>query len=103
MPTPTGAKPRSDRILLSSLLISGKLTSSEEKAFRSMLEALDSGQLRLSPAQKLWAEQIYDKLRLDTKPVPKVVKSKTAKAAERRSEHPMDAVIANRPLKPPGR
>lgn len=94
---------RSDRKTLSALLYSGKLTSSEEKAFRSMLESLDRGQIRLSPAQRMWADQIYDKLRLDQKPDPKLVKSKTAKAMEKLPEHPLDEVLRTRPLKPPGR
>lgn len=95
---------RSDRLVLSSLLTSGKLTPSEEKAFRSMLEALDSGQVKLTPPQRMWADEIYSKLRLDTKPEPStVVKSKTAKAAERQTSHPFDEIIKNRPLKPPGR
>jgi len=96
---------RSDRIILSSLLTSGKLTPTEEKAFRSMLESLDSGQLKLTASQRLWAEQIFEKLRLDTKSPPtQVIKSRTAKANEQRiGEHPYDAMIRNRPLKPPGR
>lgn len=93
-----------DRVVLSALLYSGKLTPTEEKAFRSMLEMLDSGQVKLTPSQRMWADQIYDKLRLGVKPDPKsVVKSKTAKAAERLSEHPFDSIIRSRPLKPPGR
>jgi hypothetical protein len=52
----------------------------------------------------MWADQIYDKLRLDQKPEPtQVVKSKTAKAAERLGAHPYDDVMKNRPLKPPGK
>lgn len=95
---------RSDRKTLSALLYSGKLTSTEEKAFRSMLEQLDSGQIKLSPAQRMWADQIYDKLKLDKKPPPaQDVKSKTMKALEKLPEHPLDAVLKNRPLKPPGR
>lgn len=91
-------------MVLSALLYSGKLTPQEEKAFRSMLEALDSGQVKLTPSQRMWADQIHDKLRLDTKPEPKVVvKSKTAKAAEHRMSHPYDEMVKNRPLKPPGR
>ncbi len=95
---------RSDRLVLSSLLTSGKLTSPEEKAFRSMLEALDSGQIKLSPAQRKWVEQIFLKLKLDTKPAATtLVRSKTAKAAERMMAHPYDELMRNRPLKPPGK
>ncbi len=95
---------RSDRLVLSSLLTSGKLTSPEEKAFRSMLEALDSGQVKLSPSQRKWVEQIFLKLKLDAQPVStKLVKSQTAKAAERMTTHPYDEMMKNRPLKPPGK
>lgn len=104
MPPELKPQVRSDRRVLSSLILSGKLTSGEEKAFRSMLESLDSGQVKLSPAQRMWADQIYDKLRLDQKPEPtQVVKSKTAKAAERLGTHPYDDVMKARPLKPPGK
>lgn len=104
MPSDMKPQKRSDRHILSALLLSGKLTSHEEKVFRSMLEALDSGQVKLTPGQRMWAEQIHDKLRLDQKPEPStVVKSKTAKAAERLSTHPFDELMKNRPLKPPGR
>jgi len=96
--------PRSDRLLLSSLITSNKLTTSENKAFRSMLEALDSGQVKLSPSQRMWAEQVYEKLKLDEKAPPaNLVKSKTAKAMEKLSSHPYDEMIKNRPLKPPGK
>jgi hypothetical protein len=94
---------RSDRLVLSSLLTSGKLTSAEERAFRSMLEALDSGQVKLSPSQRMWVDQIFMKLKLDKKPDAKLVQSKTAKAAERMTTHPYDDLMKNRPLKPPGK
>ena len=95
---------RSDRLVLSALLTSGKLTSGEERAFRSMLESLDSGQVRLTPPQRMWVDQIYDKLRLDQQAFPnKAVKSKTAAAMERLNEHPLDRMMKTRPLKPPGR
>lgn len=94
---------RSDRMVLSALLYSGKLSTTEERAFRSMLESLDGGQVKLTPSQRMWADQIYDKLRLDRKPDPEIKKSKTAQAAEKLTTHPWEEMAKNRPLKPPGR
>lgn len=90
-------------MVLSALLYSGKLSTGETKAFRSMLEALDSGQVKLSPSQRMWVDQVFEKLKLDQKPDPKLMKSKTAKAQESLSTHPLDTLYKNRPLKPPGR
>jgi hypothetical protein len=72
-----------------------------------MLESLDSGQIKLSVSQRMWIEEVYFKHRLDKKAETEptvLVKSRTAKAAEQRvGSHPFDQIIANRPLKPPGR
>jgi hypothetical protein len=92
---------RSDRQTLSALLLSGKLNSSEEKAFRSMYNSLETGQIKLTPPQRMWADQIYDKLKLDTKEPSKFKKLPTQGAPP--AVNPYDEMVKNRPLKPPGR
>ncbi len=91
---------RSDRQTLSALLLSGKITLDEERAFRSMYDALETGQIRLTPPQRMWADQVYEKLKLDTAPPSKF---KTLKERGITSNHPFDVMVQNRPLKPPGK
>jgi len=91
---------RSDRQTLSALLLSGKLTLKEERSFRSMYDALESGQLKLTPPQRMWADQIYEKLKLDT---AEPSKFKTLKARGSSTMSDFDKMVQNRPLKPPGR
>lgn len=91
---------RSDRHVLSALLLSAKLSQSEEKAFRSMYDSLESGQIRLTPAQRMWADQLYDKLKLDkAEPSP----FKKLKARGLSTDSPYDQMVRSRPLKPPGK
>jgi hypothetical protein len=92
---------RTDRQTLSALLLCGKLGTSEERAFRSMYDSLETGQIKLTPSQRMWADQVYDKLQLDKKPPP--VLKKTIEARGVPSNHPFDEMVKNRPLKPPGR
>lgn len=92
---------RSDRQTLSGLLLSGKLTSTEERAFRSMFNSLEEGQIRLTPPQRMWADQVFDKLKLDTAPPSKF--KTLPKRPEGISSNPYDKMVLSRPLKPPGK
>jgi hypothetical protein len=91
---------RSDRQTLSALLLSGKLTPSEEKAFRSMYNSLETGQIRLTPPQRMWADEVYKKLKLDT---AEPSRFKKLPAGAPMPEHPYDKMKASLPLKPPGK
>jgi hypothetical protein len=86
---------RTDRQVLSALLLSGGLTPTEERAFRSMFDALEKGQLKLTPPQRMWADQIFLKLKLD--------KVSTNQRLISEAETNYDKIVKNRPLKPPGR
>lgn len=90
---------RSDRQTLSALLLSGKLTLSEERVFRSMYDALEGGQVRLSPSQRMWADQIYEKLKLD-EATPSKFKTIRPRGV---ATSGYDEMVKNLPLDPPGR
>lgn len=64
-----------------------------------MYDSLETGQIKLTPPQRMWADQIYERLKLDTKEPSKF---KTLKARGVPSNHPYDEMMKNRPLKPPG-
>ena len=84
------------RALLSMPL--GGLTASEKHAFQAMWDQVASGnQIRLSMKQRQWADQVYDKHKLDNERAP----VKNPPILDK-------SLIANidklpRPLKPPGR
>ncbi len=90
---------RSDRQTLSALLLSGKVTHTEEKAFRSMYNALEGGQIRLTEPQRLWANEVYEKLKLDDAQPSKFKSLPKGSVAD----NPYDKMVQNRPLKPPGK
>jgi hypothetical protein len=92
---------RSDRQTLSALLLSGKVTLDEERAFRSMFNALENGQIRLTPPQRMWADEIYNKLKLDDAKPSKFKKLPSKPNGVTAS--PYDELVKNRPLKPPGK
>jgi len=92
---------RSDRNVLSALLLSGKLTPVEEKAFRSMYNSLETGQIKLTPSQRMWADEIYKKLKLDTAEPSRF--KKLPAGSPPLSEHPYDKMKASLPMKPPGK
>lgn len=92
---------RSDRQTLSALLLSGKLTPSEERAFRSMYNSLEGGQIKLTPPQRMWADEVYKKLKLDVAEPSKF--KKLPKGVAPLSEHPYDKMAKSLPMKPPGK
>lgn len=93
---------RSDRQTLSIMLLSGKLTFDEERAFRSMYNALEAGQLKLTPPQRMWADQIFEKLKLTVESKPSKFKALPAKPVGV-GPNPYDTMVQNRPLRPPGK
>lgn len=89
--------------ILRALLDAGRknLTASEEKAFKGMLDDLEQGRVvRLSKAQRQWAEGKYHHLNLDRaykdKAPPPRQKSKSSQPVE----FPWQGKL---PLKPPGK
>lgn len=92
-----------DKNLLCGLLDAGraKLSDSEVTAFTRMLEDLEGGMvIRLSKAQRLWAEQRYLQLDLDkvykNRPIPKAKVAKVHRPAPLIWEQKKE-------LKPPGK
>lgn len=78
---------------------SGKLSTSEKRAFQGMFDQLATGRtVHLSPRQRDWAHSVYDKHDLDKERPP--VK-KIAVLDKSLIGHPLDKLP--RPLKPPGR
>ena len=62
MPKP---QPRTDKTTLNALLVSGKLTGSEQTCFQQMYDDIMSGKIiNLSQKQRLWADAIYMKHKL---------------------------------------
>ena len=92
-----------DLTILRALLDAGKkkLSASEERAFKGMLGDLEGGRVvRLSKAQREWAEKKYYGLQLDQaykNTAPPKVAVKTAPAP---TVFPWEL---NKPLKPPGK
>ena len=80
----------------------GKLSSSEKSAFQGMYDNLMAGRvIKLSQRQRAWADEVYLKNNLDKERPP--VKKIAVKDKSLLPFHPLDHVVANRPLKPPGR
>ena len=81
----------------------GKLSSSEKNVFQEMFDKVATAMItRLSPKQRIWVESVYDKHDLDKEraPVKDIqIKDKSLYG----TGHPLDQLMANRPLKPPGR
>jgi len=92
---------KSDRTVLSALMLSGKLTLTEERAFRSMYNSLERGQVRLTEPQRMWADQVYEKLKLNEE--SKTSKFKNLPKNSDVTTSPYDNMVKNRPLKPPGK
>lgn len=65
-----------------------------------MFDQLEGGQLRLTPGQRMWADQIYEKLKLEDKPPSRF---KTLQSKGLPDNTPYDEMVKRRPLKPPGR
>lgn len=92
-----------DLTILRALLDAGKksLSASEERAFKGMLADLEGGRLiRLSKAQREWAEKKYYDLQLD-----RAYRDKAPPVIQ--TQKPKQPVVfpweQNKPLKPPGR
>ena len=53
---------RTDRATLNALLVSGKLSTSERKAFQAMYDDIVGGKvISLTKKQRLWADSVYEK------------------------------------------
>ena len=94
--------PKTDLQVLRALLGTqpGKLTGGEQSTFQEMYDKLASGHVAtLSPKQRLWTHQVYDKLKLDDEQVipPRPVKIRD----QRLVGHDFLGPVT--PIKPPGR
>lgn len=94
------SKPTDITVLRALLAVQTRLSSGDQKAFREMLTDLENGKIiRLSKAQRQWAEQKYYHLGLDRAfkdtPPPKIKVRKELVTKFAWEE--------NRPIKPPGR
>jgi len=84
------------QILLS--LPSGKLSSSEKRAFQAMFDGLANGKyISLSRKQRSWAEEVYRKNDLHKKPLPRLKRI----ATKDKDRGVLD--LGPLPMKPPGR
>lgn len=91
----------SDSVLLERLLEhEEQLTEAELHAFTDMLFALPHSRRKLSSKQREWAEGVYKRNDLQAHYVANIASATKVRSA---APHPFDRVIANRPLKPPGR
>lgn len=97
MPKP---QPRTDRATLNALLISGKLTGTQQRIFQGMYDDLIGGKIiNLTPKQRLWADALWDQHKLGD------VRYNTRKEARARIQKDQTNFLDTmpRPLKPPGR
>ena len=98
MPRP---QPRTDRVTLSALLTSGKLSGAQQKVFQGMYDDLMGGKIiSLSEKQRLWADTLYNKLKIGD---IRYAQRKAARARVQKEEAGKGLDSMPRPLKPPGR
>lgn len=90
-----------DSGLLRVLLGSKRLSSSQEKAFRQMLQDLADGRLiGLTKSQRLWAEQVFDGFNFAPNKLPAPV---AMPKPRKQFDAPPTVFDAPKPLKPPGK
>lgn len=90
-----------DSVLLERLLEhEEQLTEDELRAFTDMLFALPHSRRKLSSKQREWAEGVYKRNDLQAHYAANLASKSKVRAA---APHPLDRVLSNRPLKPPGR
>jgi hypothetical protein len=97
MPKP---QPRTDRVTLSALLTSGKLTGTEQRVFQGWYDDIMGGKrISLTPKERLWADSVYEKHKLGD---VRYAGRKEARARIQKNERSLLDSMP-RPLKPPGR
>jgi len=77
----------------------GKLSSSEKSSFQGMYDKVATGQqIGLSQKQRVWADAVYDKLKLDDE---RTYTPQAVKVKDKSLISPLDTMP--KPTKPPGR
>lgn len=90
--------------MLHALLDSDRLTDDEHRAFSGMLHRIEGMPYKLTERQRVWVEEVYDRLDLQSEePAENLISSGAYKptAQERERKFPWESMP--KPRKPPGR